>query len=117
MSKHLADIPLSLLQVWGPVLSDIFARNRYDKEHELDAAIRAVGHDIKDIKHVVMGHLHLDHAGGLVNWIGTQVPIWVHKTELESAFYSCATGADSGVYLAHYMSELQDSRLCFQCII
>lgn len=33
----------------------------------------------------------------------TDVPIWVHKLELESAFYCCATGADDAVYQAHYL--------------
>ncbi len=57
-----------------------------------------------------MGHLHLDHAGGLVHWIGKDTPIWVHKTELESAFYSAATGADDAVYQKHYLSEFSSRR-------
>jgi glyoxylase-like metal-dependent hydrolase (beta-lactamase superfamily II) len=52
---------------------------------------------------VVIGHLHLDHAGGLMHFKDTDVPIWVHKLELENAFYSCATGADDAVYQAHYL--------------
>lgn len=36
-----------------------------DAAQELPAAIKKTGHDIKDVKHVIMGHLHLDHAGGL----------------------------------------------------
>ena len=31
------------------------------------------------------------------------VEIWVHDEELKSAFWSVATGADVGVYLAHYL--------------
>jgi glyoxylase-like metal-dependent hydrolase (beta-lactamase superfamily II) len=91
-------------EIWGMPLADIFARSRYEPEQELDAAIAKVGYSIDNVKHVVMGHLHLDHAGGLVHWIGKDVPIWVHKIELESAFYSCATGADSAVYQKHYLS-------------
>jgi glyoxylase-like metal-dependent hydrolase (beta-lactamase superfamily II) len=34
---------------------------------------------------------------------GTDIPIWVHKNELLSGFYSVATGADAGVYMPHYM--------------
>ena len=50
-------------EVWGAPLNDIFAREEYSPEHELSAAIKKTGHDIKDVKMVVMGHLHLDHAG------------------------------------------------------
>lgn len=91
-------------EIWGMPIADIFARTRYTPEHELDKAMEKVGYSIKDVQHVILGHLHLDHAGGLTHWIGTQVPIWVHKLELESAFYSCATGADDAVYQKHYLS-------------
>jgi hypothetical protein len=40
-------------------LADIFARSRYEPEQELDAAIAKVEYNINDVKHVVMGHLHL----------------------------------------------------------
>lgn len=72
--------------------NDIFARSKYEPEHELDAAIKKVGYDIKDVKMIVIGHLHLDHAGGLDAFKGTDIPIWVHKEELLSGFYSIATG-------------------------
>lgn len=47
-----------------------------------------------------MGHLHLDHAGGLENFKGTDVPIHVHEKELKHAYYSVATKTDIGVYAA-----------------
>lgn len=90
-------------EIWGPQVADAFARIRYDPSHELDAAIEATGHDIKDVKKVIIGHLHLDHAGGLDLFQGTNVEIWVHERELKSAFWSAATGADAGVYLKHYL--------------
>ncbi|XP_044714527.1 metallo-beta-lactamase superfamily domain-containing protein [Hirsutella rhossiliensis] len=90
--------------VWGPALSDVFARVRYEPRHELRAAIETTGHDIKDIKKVIIGHLHLDHAGGLDEFFDrTDVEIWVHDKELRSAFWSVATGADDGVYSEHYL--------------
>ncbi|EPQ27503.1 uncharacterized protein PFL1_05041 [Pseudozyma flocculosa PF-1] len=91
-------------QVWGAPLNDIFARTRYEPEHELDAAIAKAGYSIKDVKQVVIGHLHLDHSGGLNAFRNTGIPIWVHERELKSAFFSVATGADKGVYLARYLS-------------
>lgn len=91
-------------QVWGPALSDVFARVRYEPEHELRAAIASTGHRIEDVKKIIIGHLHLDHAGGLDEFFDrTDVEIWVHDKELVSAFWSVATGADCGVYLEHYL--------------
>ena len=52
----------------------------------------------------ILGHMHLDHAGGLDQFLGRKdIEIWVHDKELRSAFWSVATGADVGVYLQHYM--------------
>ena len=91
--------------VWGPAASDVFARVQYDPKHELPAAIAATGHDVKDIKTIIIGHLHLDHAGGLDTFLGrADVEVWVHDLELKGAFWSAATGADAGVYLKHYLN-------------
>lgn len=91
-------------EVWGPVVSDIFARIRYEPQHELRAAVEATGNKIEDIKKIIIGHLHLDHAGGLDEFLDKKdVEIWVHDKELKSAFWSVATGADVGVYLEHYL--------------
>ncbi|KAF2723821.1 Metallo-hydrolase/oxidoreductase [Polychaeton citri CBS 116435] len=90
--------------VWGPQVSDVFSRVRYEPRHELDAAIEATGHKLEDIKKIIIGHLHLDHAGGLDLFLDRKdVEIWVHDLELRSAFWSVATGADVGVYLKHYL--------------
>lgn len=86
--------------VWGPQLNDIFARENYCEDHDLDAAIRKTGNDIKDVKAVIMGHLHLDHAGGLEHFRGTDVPIYTHEQELKNAFYSVATKTDLGKSLS-----------------
>lgn len=51
-----------------------------------------------------MGHLHLDHAGGLSHFRDTKVPIYTHEIELKHAFYSVATKTDLGVYLPHYLT-------------
>jgi glyoxylase-like metal-dependent hydrolase (beta-lactamase superfamily II) len=52
----------------------------------------------------ILGHMHLDHAGGLDQFLDRKdIEIWVHDKELRSAFWSVATGADVGVYLQHYM--------------
>lgn len=75
----------------------------YKPEHRLPDAIKATGNDIKDVKAIIIGHLHLDHAGGLEHFVGTDVPIYVHEEEFKHACWAVATKADLGVYLAHYM--------------
>lgn len=91
-------------EVWGAPLNDIFARVDYSPEHELPAQIKKTGHDIKDVKAVIMGHMHLDHAGGLENFKGTEVPIYIHEKELKHAWYAVATKSDLGVYLPKDLS-------------
>ena len=81
----------------------MFPRVEYKDSQRLPAAIKATGNDIKDVKAIVFGHLHLDHAGGLEHFIGTDVPIYVHEEEFKHACWAVATGADLGVYLGHYM--------------
>ncbi|KAI5474586.1 Metallo-hydrolase/oxidoreductase [Pseudohyphozyma bogoriensis] len=89
---------------WGKEVCDIFARVEPDSAQELPTAIAKTGHDIKDVKHVIMGHLHIDHAGGLVHFKGrTDVTIWVHEIELKHAFWGIATKAEQGSYLEHYL--------------
>lgn len=83
----------------------MFTRVKYEEKHELRNAIAATGNKIEDVKKIVIGHLHLDHAGGLDEFYGREdVEVWVHDRELKSAFWSVATGADAGVYLKHYLN-------------
>ena len=74
----------------------VFAQVDCSGDEELDAQIRKTSHDIKDVKAVVMGYLHLNHARSLENFKGTQVPIYVHEEELKHPFYSVATKSDLG---------------------
>lgn len=68
------------------------------EDHELDAAIRKTGNDIKDVTAVIIGHLHLDHAGGLEHFRGTRISIYAHELEFKNAFYSVATKTDIGEF-------------------
>lgn len=69
-------------------------------DHTLEGDLSAAGHDLGAIDAVVMSHLHLDHAGGLRNFAGTDVPIYVHREELPYAYYSANTDEGSIAYLA-----------------
>jgi glyoxylase-like metal-dependent hydrolase (beta-lactamase superfamily II) len=46
-----------------------------------------------------MGHLHLDHAGGLEKFAGTNVPVYAHELEIKEHYYAVATKEDIGAYL------------------
>src|SRR5262245_30509668 len=65
-------------------------------EEELGPQLRAIGIGSRDVTHVVLTHLHTDHAGGLVHVIGSRV--WVSRGELEGA--SGMAGRAQG-YLPH----------------
>lgn len=65
----------------------------FDSSEHLDAHERtlpreldALGYDLGDVDAVFLTHLHLDHAGGLYNFVGTDVPIYVHADELAFAW-------------------------------
>lgn len=89
--------------VWGPLSNDFAAQIEYTTDKELPAAISKTGHSIEDVNAVILGHLHLDHAGGLEFFVGTDVEIYTHELELKHAFYSVATGSDDVVYMPHYL--------------
>lgn len=91
-------------QIPAPLpLTDMFPRTVYNDEHRLPNAIKATGNDIKAVKAVVFGHLHLDHAGGLEHFFGTDTPIYVHEDEFQHACMSAATRTRNGAYSADYM--------------
>ena len=52
-------------------------------DEELGTQLRAVGIGSRDVRHVVLTHLHTDHAGGLCHVTGSRV--WVSRGELERA--------------------------------
>ena len=69
---------------WPEQAWDLFPMSRYEEEHHLDRALGAAGYGVDEIKAVVISHLHLDHAGGLEHFRGTDVPIYAHKLEIKS---------------------------------
>jgi glyoxylase-like metal-dependent hydrolase (beta-lactamase superfamily II) len=69
-------------------------------ERDLETALSEAGYTLSDIDAVVMSHLHLDHAGGLYHFEGTDVPVYVHRRELEFAYLSAKTDVGSVAYWA-----------------
>ena len=68
-------------------------------EHRLDDDLEAAGYSLDDIDAVFQSHLHLDHAGGLAFFAGTDTPIYVHEEELKFAYYSAKTDEGSAAYV------------------
>ncbi len=52
-------------------------------DEELGPQLRALGIGPRDIRHVVLTHLHTDHAGGLHHLTGST--IWIHQQEWQTA--------------------------------
>jgi len=84
---------------WDEELYDAFAHEDAD-EHALPTALDEVGFAVEDIDAVVQSHLHIDHAGGLHNFEGTDVTVYAHRRELEHAYLSARTDAGGGGYVA-----------------
>lgn len=68
-------------------------------ERTLPTALDEAGFAVGDVDAVVTSHLHLDHAGGLRHFEGTETPIYVHERELEYAYRSATTDTGSIAYL------------------
>ena len=65
-------------------------------EEELGPQLRSLGISSRDIKHVVITHMHTDHAGGLAHVVGART--WVAPGEMKRA--AGAGGRVQG-YLPH----------------
>ncbi|WP_248517261.1 N-acyl homoserine lactonase family protein [Salinarchaeum laminariae] len=84
-------------------------------DHPLEADLADAGYDLADIDAVVCSHLHVDHAGGLHAFDGTNTPIYVHEKELQFAYYSaCTPGGDGGGYVREDFDHDLDWRIVHQ---
>ena len=84
---------------WPAPLYEAFAHPDAD-ERDLETALGDVGYGVDDVDLVVQSHLHLDHAGGLYHFDGTDVPVVVHRRELEHAYLSARSSAGDDAYVA-----------------
>jgi glyoxylase-like metal-dependent hydrolase (beta-lactamase superfamily II) len=67
------------------------ARPVLDPDETAVRQVAALGYDIEDVRHIVLTHLDLDHAGGLRDF--PRATVHVLKTELDAAL-SAGTGAE-----------------------
>jgi N-acyl homoserine lactone hydrolase len=65
-------------------------------EEEIGPQLRTLGIAPKDVRHIVLTHLHTDHAGGLAHFADTK--IWVAQQELRRA---SGVGGKLQGYLPH----------------
>lgn len=65
----------------GPVR--LFTGPVLDPAETAIAQLRALGHDPADVRHILVTHLDLDHAGGLPDF--PDATVHVHETELREA--------------------------------
>ena len=84
---------------WPEDLFEAFAHEDAD-ERDLETALGEAGFTVEDIDAVVQSHLHVDHAGGLHRFGGTDVPVYVHRRELEHAYLSANTEVGGTGYVA-----------------
>jgi N-acyl homoserine lactone hydrolase len=80
--------------------AELYAAFEHTGLRPLEDDLESAGYAVSDIDAVIQSHLHLDHAGGLYAFEGTDVPIYVHETELKYAYYSAKTDAGSDAYVA-----------------
>ncbi|MEF8790788.1 MAG: N-acyl homoserine lactonase family protein [Haloarculaceae archaeon] len=81
----------------------------HEDPRPIEADLDAAGYSVEEIDLVIQSHLHLDHAGGLYAFDGTDVPIVVHEAELKHAYYSAKTDepdADEAYVLGDFDHDL-----------
>lgn len=76
---------------WGEPVTKAYYPEMKDYE-EFQVQIKKLGLAPKDLKAVILSHGHLDHAGAIDNFKGTDVPIYLQKKELEIIKKAVAEG-------------------------
>ncbi|WP_254763308.1 N-acyl homoserine lactonase family protein [Natrinema marinum] len=80
--------------------ADLYAAFEHTDLRPLEDDLADAGYEVDDIDCVIQTHLHLDHAGGLYAFEGTDTPVYVHEKELKHAYYSVKTDAGDDAYVA-----------------
>ncbi len=80
--------------------AELYAAFEHTGLRPLEDDLADAGYAVSDIDAVIQTHLHLDHAGGLYAFEGTDTPIYVHERELKYAYYSAKTSEGDEAYVA-----------------
>ena len=76
---------------WGEPVTKAYYPVMKDFE-EFQVQVNKLGLKPKDFKAVILSHGHLDHAGAIDNFKGTDVPIYLQQKELELIKEAVASG-------------------------
>lgn len=68
---------------FGLEFTYVYARPKRDPRYAAIERVRALGFDPRDVRHIVLTHMDLDHVGGLVDFPHAEVHL--HSAELEAA--------------------------------
>ena len=83
----------AIVEAYDPVMADYEEfKIQIDKE---------LGLRPKDLKAVILSHGHLDHAGAIDNFVGTRVPLYLQKTEIQVIKDEMAKNKATGVTSAY----------------
>ena len=77
---------------WGKGITDAYWPVMKDYQEFHVQIKKHLGIEPKNLKAVILSHGHLDHAGAIDNFKGTDVPIYVQKTELKIIKDAVASG-------------------------
>ncbi|OLZ41654.1 MBL fold metallo-hydrolase [Natrinema saccharevitans] len=78
---------------------DLYATFEHTGLRPLEDDLADAGYAVDDVDYVIQTHLHLDHAGGLYAFEGTDTPIVAHEDELKHAYYSVTTDEGDDAYV------------------
>ncbi len=78
---------------------------------------KQLGLDPKDLKALILSHGHLDHAGAIDNLVGTGVPIYLQKAEMDNINAELAKFKKTGVKTAYIPGDWEKmNKLKFKTI-
>lgn len=83
----------------GRAFTWVYARPERDTRLAAVAQVKRMGFDPKDVRHIILTHMDLDHVGGLVDFPDARVH--VHAAE-----YASATNRRSALSLQRYMAPM-----------
>lgn len=93
-SGNNAAVAVDPLKYWGQAVCDAYMPVMKPHE-EFKIQLKKVGLKPQDLHAVIMSHGHLDHCGALEDLAGTNVPVYLHKNELDQIEKEVASGKKS----------------------
>jgi N-acyl homoserine lactone hydrolase len=93
-SGNNAAVAVDPIKYWGEAVCKAYTPVMKPYE-EFKIQIKKIGLKPEDLYAVIMSHGHLDHCGALEDVAGSDVPVYLHKNELEQIKKEVASGKKS----------------------